>query len=303
MPSTHIAALRALLEREKGVLLPGAPNALAARIIADLGFKAIYLTGAGLTNTYLGLPDLGFMDLSQVAEHTMAIRGVVDLPLVVDADTGFGNAINVTHTARTLEQAGASAIQLEDQHAPKRCGHFSGKELVAPEEMVNKLRAAVDARRGGLVIIARTDACEVEGFEAAIDRAGRYIEAGADATFVEAPETVADLKAVPRRLAVPQLLNMVLGGKTPIVNEDAAAAMGFSLVLYANAALQGAVHGMQTTLMALRDTGVLDEASVTSFEERQRLVGKPAYDSMEARYATASGTSPSHQGIDSITRS
>jgi 2-methylisocitrate lyase-like PEP mutase family enzyme len=286
MPSTHIAALRTLLEREKGVLLPGAPNALAARIVADLGFKAIYLTGAGLTNMHLGLPDLGFMDLSQVAEHTMAIRGVVDLPLIVDADTGFGNAINVTHTVRTLEQAGASAIQLEDQHAPKRCGHFSGKELVAPAEMVNKVRAAVDARREGLVIIARTDACAVEGFEAAIDRANRYIEAGADMTFVEAPESVADLRQVPKRLAVPQMLNMVLGGKTPIVDAAAASEMGFSLVLYANAALQGAVHGMQTTLQTLRDKGVLDEASVTSFSERQRLVDKPAYDAMEARYAT-----------------
>jgi 2-methylisocitrate lyase-like PEP mutase family enzyme len=289
MPSTHIAALRTLLEREKGVLLPGAPNALAARIVADLGFKAVYLTGAGLTNMHLGLPDLGFMDLSEVAEHTMAIRGVVDLPLIVDADTGFGNAINVTHTVRTLEQAGASAIQLEDQHAPKRCGHFSGKELVPSAEMVNKVRAAVDARRDGLVIIARTDACAVEGFEAAIDRASRYIEAGADMTFVEAPETVADLKEVPKRLAVPQLMNMVLGGKTPIVSEAAAAEMGFSLVLYANAALQGAIHGMQTALRALRDNGVLDEASVTSFAERQRLVGKPGFDAMEARYATASG--------------
>ena len=287
MPSTHIAALRALLEREKGVLLPGAPNALAARIISDLGFKAVYLTGAGLTNMHLGLPDLGFMDLSQVAEHTMAIRGVVDLPLIVDADTGFGNAINVTHTVRTLEQAGASAIQLEDQHAPKRCGHFSGKELIAPAEMVNKVRAAVDARRDGLVIIARTDACAVEGFEAATDRASRYIEAGADMTFVEAPESVADLRQVPGRLAAPQMLNMVLGGKTPIVDDAAASEMGFSLVLYANAALQGAVHGMQTTLKTLRDKGVLDEASVTSFAERQRLVDKPAYDAMEARYATA----------------
>jgi 2-methylisocitrate lyase-like PEP mutase family enzyme len=205
-----------------------------------------------------------------------------------------GNAINVTHTVRTLEQAGASAIQLEDQHAPKRCGHFSGKELVPPEEMVNKVRAAVDARRDALVIIARTDASAVEGLEAAIDRASRYIEASADVTFVEAPETVADLKQVPKRLAAPQLLNMVLGGKTPIVNEAAAVEMGFSLVLYANAALQGAVHGMQTTLKSLRDKGVLDEASVTSFEERQRLVGKPAFDAMEARYATASGTSPGH---------
>jgi 2-methylisocitrate lyase-like PEP mutase family enzyme len=286
MPSTHIAALRALLEREKGVLVPGAPNALAARIIADLGFKAVYLTGAGLTNMHLGLPDLGFMDLSQVAEHTMAIRGVVDLPLIVDADTGFGNAVNVTHAVRTLEQAGASAIQLEDQHAPKRCGHFSGKELIPAAEMVNKVRAAVDSRRDGLLIIARTDACAVEGFEAAIDRARRYIEAGADMTFVEAPETIADLKQVPRRLDAPQVLNMVLGGKTPIVDQAAAAEIGFSLVLYANAALQGAVQGMQTTLKTLRDRGVLDEASVTSFAERQRLVDKPAYDAMETRYAT-----------------
>src|SRR5260370_10717271 len=161
MSTSHIQTFRAMLREEKGVILPGAPNALAARIIADLGFKAVYLTGAGLTNMHLGLPDLGFMDLSQVAEHTMAIRGVVDLPLIVDADTGFGNAINVTHTVRTLEQAGASAIQLEDQHAPKRCGHFSGKELVAPAEMVNKLAAAVDARRDGIVIITRTDACAV----------------------------------------------------------------------------------------------------------------------------------------------
>jgi 2-methylisocitrate lyase-like PEP mutase family enzyme len=286
MPSTHIAALRALLQQEKGVLVPGAPNALAARIIADLGFKAVYLTGAGLTNMHLGLPDLGFMDLTMVADHTMAIRGVVDLPLIVDADTGFGNAINVTHTVRTLEQAGASAIQLEDQHAPKRCGHFSGKELIPAEEMVSKIRSAVDSRRDGLVIIARTDACAVEGFEAAIDRASRYVEAGADVTFVEAVESIADLREVPKRLAVPQLLNMVLGGQTPIVDQKAAAEMGFSIVLYANAALQGAVQGMQTVLKALRDAGQLDEASVTSFEERQRLVGKPAYDAMEARYAT-----------------
>jgi 2-methylisocitrate lyase-like PEP mutase family enzyme len=276
-----------MLEAEKGVLLPGAPNALAARIIADLGFKAVYLTGAGLTNMHLGLPDLGFMDLSQVAEHVMAIRGVIDLPVIVDADTGFGNAVNVTHTVRTLEQAGASAIQIEDQHAPKRCGHFSGKELIPLEEMVGKVRAAVDTRRQDLVVIARTDACAVEGFESALERATRYIEAGADVTFVEAPETLEDLEAVPLRLNAPQLLNMVLGGKTPIVGEKTAADMGFSLVLYANAALQGAVHGMQTTLSALKDKGVLDERAVTSFAERQRLVGKPDYDAMEVRYATS----------------
>src|SRR5215470_17846053 len=229
MPTTHIQTLRDLIRREKGVLVPGAPNALTARVIADLDFKAVYLTGAGLTNMHLGLPDLGFMDLSQVAEHTMAIRGVVDLPLIVDADTGFGNAVNVTHTVRTLEQAGASAIQLEDQHAPKRCGHFSGKELIPLQEMLGKIRAAVDTRRQDLVIIARTDACAVDGYEAALERASRYIEAGADVTFVEAPETLEDLKAIPRRLKAPQLLNMVLGGRTPIIDERTAAEIGFSL--------------------------------------------------------------------------
>jgi 2-methylisocitrate lyase-like PEP mutase family enzyme len=285
MTTSHIQTLRIMLRDEKGIILPGAPNALAARIIADLGFRAVYLTGAGLTNMHLGLPDLGFMDLSQVVDHVMAIRCVIDLPLIVDIDTGFGNAINVTHTVRILEQAGASAIQIEDQRAPKRCGHFDGKELISLEEMVGKVQAAVDTRRQNLVVIARTDACAVEGFEAAIERAGRYIEAGADVTFVEAPESLEDLKAVPHRLKAPQLVNMVLGGKTPIVDEKAAAEMGFSLVLYANAALQGAVHGMQSTLSALKEKGGLDERAVTSFAERQRLVGKQAFDLMEARYA------------------
>jgi 2-methylisocitrate lyase-like PEP mutase family enzyme len=291
MPSAHIQALQEMLAHERGVLLPGAPNALAARVIADLGFKAVYLTGAGLTNMHLGLPDLGFMDLSQVVDHVMAIRGVIDLPLIVDADTGFGNAINVAHTVRTLEQAGASAIQIEDQHAPKRCGHFAGKELIPADEMLGKVRAAVDARREGMVVIARTDACAVEGFEAAIERAERYIEAGADMTFVEAPESLEDLQAVPKRLGAPQLLNMVLGGKTPILGAADAAVVGFALVLYANAALQGAILGMQTALRALKTQGVLDESAVASFAERQRLVDKAAFDAMETRYAAGAPTS------------
>lgn len=285
MSTSHIQTLRTMLREEKGVVLPGAPNALAARIIADLGFKAVYLTGAGLTNMHLGLPDLGFMDLGLVADHVMAIRGVIDLPLIADIDTGFGNAVNVTHAVRILEQAGASAIQIEDQLSPKRCGHFDGKELIRLEEMAAKVRAAVDTRRQDMVVIARTDACAVEGFERAIERAARYIEAGADVTFVEAPESLDDLEEVPRRLNAPQLLNMVLGGKTPIIDATVAAEMGFSLVLYANAALQAAVHGMQTTLSALKQDGVLDERTVASFAERQRLVGKPEFDRMEARYA------------------
>src|ERR1700748_703676 len=290
MSSSHIQTLRTMLREDKGVILPGAPNALAARIIADLGFRAGYLTGARLTNMHLGLPDLGFMDLNLVADHVIAIRCVIDLPLIVDIDTGFGNAINVTHTVRVLEQAGARAVHIEDQHSPKRCGHFEGKELVPLEEMVAKVRAAVDTRRQDMVVVARTDACAVEGFDSAIERAGRYIEAGADVTFVEAPESLDDLAAVPRRLKTPQLVNMVLGGKTPIIDAKAAAEMGFSLVLYANAALQGAVQGMQSTLSTLKESGVLDERAVTSFAERQRLVDKPAFDFMEACYAAHAGS-------------
>ncbi|MGW1420024.1 isocitrate lyase/PEP mutase family protein [Bradyrhizobium manausense] len=272
------------------MLLPGAANALSARIIADVGFEAMYLTGAGLTNLHLGLPDLGFMDLSQVVTHTMAIRNVTALPLIVDADTGFGNALNVAYTVRMLERAGASAIQLEDQRSPKRCGHFAGKELVSAAEMVGKVKAAVDARQEGALIVARTDARAVDGFEAAIERATRYVEAGADITFVEAPECIEEVNVIPRRLAVPQILNIVAGGRTPTVDHAKAAELGFGLLLYANAALQGAIRGMQVALGALKEHGAIDEAGglLASFKERQRLVDKPAFDAMEMRYSTES---------------
>lgn len=287
MANPHAGALRHLLATERGILLPGAPNALAARIIVDLGFKALYLTGAGLTNMSLGLPDLGFMNLSQLVEHTMAIRNVTDLPLIVDADTGFGNAVNVAHTVRMLERAGASAIQLEDQKAPKRCGHFVGKELVSAEEMVGKIKAAVDARRDDLLLVARTDARATEGFEAAIGRAQRYIEAGADVTFVEAPETIDEIKLIPQKLKVPQLINIVVGGKTPTIDRSTAVEMDFGLLLYANAALQGAVLGMHNALRELQTRGALeqDDGLLASFAERQRLVGKPLFDAMELKYS------------------
>ena len=289
MVESHIKALRQLLTEERGILLPGASNALAARVIADLGFRAVYLTGAGLTNTYLGIPDLGFMDLTQLVEHTMAIRNVVDLPLIVDADTGFGNALNVVHTVRMLERAGASAMQLEDQRMPKRCGHFTGKGVVSPEEMVSKIKAAADARRNEMVIVARTDARAVEGFDAAIDRAGRYIEAGADVTFVEAPESLEEVQFIPQRLGAPQLVNIVVGGKTPTLDQETAIEMGFSLLLYANVALQGAILGMQKGLASLLERGAIDEASdlLATFAERQRLIEKPLFDAMERRYAVA----------------
>ena len=280
--------LKALAGARRGALVPGAFNALSAKLIEDLGFEAIYITGAGVTNMWFGMPDQGFMGLAEIADHTARIRDAVGLPLIVDADTGFGNALNVRHTVRTLERAGADCIQFEDQVAPKRCGHFSGKEVISTEEAVSKIKAAADARQDpDLLILARTDAAATHGFEAAVERAQRFAEAGADILFVEAVTTAEEIRALPQRLAQPQLMNMVIGGKTPIFNADELGAMGYGIVLYANAALQGAVAGMQKALTVLRDTREVQESSgiVASFAERQRLVGKPAWDALEKRFS------------------
>ncbi|RQP21330.1 isocitrate lyase/PEP mutase family protein [Piscinibacter terrae] len=281
--------LKALAEARRGVIVPGAFNALSAKVIEDLGYDAIYVTGAGVTNMWFALPDQGFMGLHEIADHTARIRDAVKLPLIVDADTGFGNALNVVHSVRVLERAGADCIQLEDQVAPKRCGHFAGKDVIPLAEAVDKIKAAVDARRDtNLLVMARTDAAATQGFEAAIERAQRFSEAGADILFVEAVTTADEVRALAQRLAKPQLMNMVIGGKTPIIGADELAQLGFGFVLYANAALQGAVAGMQRVLRSLRDDGRVDEdpAIVAPFAERQRLVGKPAWDELERRYAT-----------------
>lgn len=280
--------LQTLVEARRGVIVPGAFNALSARVVADLGFEAIYVTGAGVTNMWFGLPDQGFMGLAEIADHTARIRDAVELPLIVDADTGFGNALNVVHTVRTLERAGADAIQLEDQVAPKRCGHFAGKDVIGLDEAVGKIKAAVDARRDErLLIMARTDAAATLGFDAAVERAQAFAEAGADILFVEAVTRPDEVRALPQRLAKPQLANMVIGGRTPIFDAAELAAMGYGIVLYANAALQGAVAGMQKALGVLRDEREVREDSglVTPFTERQRLVGKPDWDALERRYA------------------
>ena len=280
--------LRAKILERRGLLVPGAANALAARVVEDLGFEALYLSGAGLTNTLWGMPDLGFITLSELAQHTAAIRQAVNLPLIVDADTGFGNAVNVWHCVRVLERAGADAIQIEDQIMPKKCGHFANKSVIPAEEMVGKIKAAVDARVcEDIVTIARTDALAVEGFEAAIERAQRYIQAGADVTFVEAPEDIDLMRDIPRRLSVPQIVNVVVGGKTPVLAQKELAAMGFGLVLYANVALQGAIAGMQQALGDLKYNGRVDTTNpqVASFEERQRLVKKSFYEQLDNKYS------------------
>jgi 2-methylisocitrate lyase-like PEP mutase family enzyme len=280
--------LRQLVNARRGPMVPGAANALAARVIEQIGFEAVYLSGAGLTNTFYGMPDLGFVSLSDIAQHTAAIRDAVAVPIVVDADTGFGNALNVRHTVRTLERAGANAIQLEDQAMPKKCGHFEGKSIITRQEMVGKVKAAVDARlHPDFLVMARTDAAGVQGIDEAISRAVAYAEAGADITFVEAPESMEALRRIPLEIACPQVVNVVIGGKTPTLTAAEFGAMGFGLVLYANAALQGAVQGMTQALQALQGDGKLEESSglVATFAERQALVRKDEFDALERRYA------------------
>jgi len=280
---------RDLLKPGAAVVLPGVANALAARVVADLGFAAAYVTGAGIANTYLGIPDNGLVTLTELADHVAAIRGVFPGPLMVDADTGFGNAVNLVRTVKVLERAGADAIQIEDQVFPKRCGHFDGKAVIPQAEMVAKIKAAVDARSNpDLLIVARTDAIATDGFQAAIDRAAACREAGADVGFVEAPKSLAEIADIPRLLPWPQIINIVLGGRTPELPNEKLRELGFAGVLYANVALQSALRGMQEALSVLRRDGRMGDAVklAVDFAERQRLVGKAEYDALERKYKT-----------------
>src|ERR1700686_4865756 len=282
------AALRKMVDERRGLVGPGAFNAMSARVVAENGFRAVYVTGAGVTNMYMGIPDLSFIGLHEICEHTARIRDAVEIPVIVDADTGFGNPVNTYRTVQMLERAGDDAIQFEDQIFPKKCGHFSGKEVIDIKDMEAKIKAAADARKDqDLMIIGRTDSAAVQGFDAAIERAQRMAEAGADILFVEAVESEAEIRKLPQLLDRPLLINIVIGGKTPTLDADVFGAMGFSIVLYANAALQGAVAGMNKALGVLRERGRIDEAPaiVASFAERQRLVNKDFYDELERRYS------------------
>jgi 2-methylisocitrate lyase-like PEP mutase family enzyme len=225
--------LKDRLSQPRILLAPGVSDPLTALIAARSGAEALYLTGAGIAYTRLGRPDIGLVTASEVAETIALIRDRVDLPLIVDADTGFGNAINMQRTVRSFERAGASALQIEDQAFPKRCGHLKGKALIPAREMAGKIRAAVDARDAAL-IVARTDAIAVEGFAPALDRAEAYLEAGADVLFVEAMQDRAQMEAVVARFGsrVPLLVNMVEGGQTPLADTATLDALGFRLVIF-----------------------------------------------------------------------
>jgi 2-methylisocitrate lyase-like PEP mutase family enzyme len=270
-----------------GILMAGAGNALAARCIEAAGFRTMLVSGAAVANNYLGVPDIGLVSLTELAGHVAAIRESVNIPILADADTGFGNAINTRRTVRLLERAGANAIMLEDQTFPKRCGHFEGKDVIPAAEMVAKIKAAVDAREDAdLMILARTDARAVEGFEAALERARAYQAAGADFLFIEAPLTKEELLAIPRAVPGIHLCNMVIGGKTPLLAQAELAAAGYAVICYANAALQASMLAMQQVLGHLSAQGSIAgvEDRLMMFAERQKLVDADRYKTLEQRY-------------------
>lgn len=268
--------------------MPGVPNALFARLVADHGFECAYITGAGIANMHLGVPDIGLVSVTELVDHVATICDVTDIPILVDCDTGFGNAMNARRTIQMVERAGAAGAQLEDQVFPKRCGHFAGKAVIPTDEMVQKIRAAVDARKDqDFQIVARTDAIAVHGVDAAMERAHAFIEAGADVTFVEAPVDRATIERIVRELPVPQVINLVHGGKTPPMAHADLKELGYAATLYANAALQGALLAVNEVLGSLKATGSLEHVRerLASFEVRQAAVAKAEFDRLEALYS------------------
>lgn len=275
------------------MIVPGAADALTARVIEEAGFDAVYATGAGIANASFGIPDLGLTTMTEVVGQVGRIADAVRVPVIADADTGYGGPLNVARTVRELERVGVAAIQLEDQVSPKRCGHFAGKEVIPTGEMLQKIAAARHARRDpDLLLIARTDARAPEGFAAAVARGRAYAAAGADVIFVEAPQTVEELRELPGAIPVPLLVNMVEGGKTPLLGAAELEALGYRLVIFANTALRVAVRAVQDAMRVLhRDgtTGALLERMV-AWDERQRLVDLPRYEELDRRFASAGAT-------------
>lgn len=277
-----------LIKRPGVILVPGVYDALTARIAERAGFEAIFATGAGISNAHLGLGDVGLLTVDELLRTIKPICEVIKVPLIVDADTGFGGYLNVRRTIRELEQAGAAAITLEDQMFPKRCGHFRGKRMVAVGEMIGRLSAALDARQDKrFLIIARTDARASEGLEAAIERVHRYFEAGADIGFVEAPQTVEEVHAVADAFkGKPMLLNLVEGGKTPLFSTAELDQMGFKIMLCANTALRSAIKAVGQAMAALKEDGAQKrtQTMICTWQERQSIVESESLMDLEIHY-------------------
>ena len=282
-------SLKARLARRPILLAPGVYDPLTASLARTAGFEALYVSGAAVAYTRLGRPDIGLVSMAEMAESIMMIRDRVDTPLIVDADNGHGNALNMQRTMRLFERAGANALQVEDQSYPKRCGHLAEKRLIGADEMVGKIRAAVDARASAeTLVIARTDAVAVEGLQAAIDRAARYAEAGADMLFVEAPGSVADMGAVVAALAgrAPLMANMVEGGRTPLKTADELEGLGFAMVIFPGGIVRAIAHAAQGFYATLRRDGTTAAMAgqMLDFDGLNALIGTPEMLALGKRY-------------------
>jgi carboxyvinyl-carboxyphosphonate phosphorylmutase len=282
--------LRDLLAGRDPVVAPGAYDAMSARLIEQAGFDVVYMTGFGTTAALTGRPDVGLLSATEMVDNARRIVAAVDVPVIADADTGYGNAINVVRTVQLYEQAGVAGLHLEDQVLPKKCGHMSGKAVISSAEMVGKIEAAVAARRDpDLVLIARTDAAAVEGLDAAVERARAYAAAGADLLFVEAPRSESDIATVAQNLAgtAPLVFNWAEGGRTPPLGLDRIAELGFRLVLFPIGTLLAATAGVRSLLAVLRRDGTPAAAlpGLPTFDDFTDLVGLPEVTRLEERWA------------------
>lgn len=269
-PQGRNAALRQQLAAPDVLVAPGAYDCIGARLIEQAGFRALYLTGSGMSMSALGAPDVGLMSFSEVLDRAARVADVVSIPVIVDADTGYGGPLNVIRTVREFERAGISGIQIEDQSWPKKCGHEGGRNLVSTEEMVGRLKAAVDARIDpDVAIIARTDARSDHGLQAALERAARYVEAGADVIFVESPENEQELAEVARSVKAPVLANMVEGGRTPIVPSARLRELGFAMAIYPNAITRCFTHAGAAMLQDLAANGTTAGSADRMLSHRQ----------------------------------
>jgi methylisocitrate lyase len=284
--------MRELLARDRLLLAPGAFDGLSARLVEEAGFDAVYLSGGAVARS-TRMPDLGLMTMSEVIERARQVVGAVHIPVIADADTGYGNALSVVRTVREFERAGVAAIHIEDQVTPKRCGHLEGKEVITRVEMENKLKAALEARSDpDFVIIARTDSRAVHGLDDAIERAQSFTRLGADAVFIEAAESEAELETIARSIRdVSLVVNMFKGGKTPLLPASRLEEMGYRIAIFPSDTQRAAIYAMKEALAVLKrdgSTAAIDDR-LTTFQERDRLSGLGEWEKLEERYLKKSG--------------
>jgi len=278
--------MRALLARKTYTIVPGSYDVLTARLIQLAGFEGVYLTGGGFSRSN-GYPDIGLLTMTEVTQWISRVVEAVDIPVIADMDAGYGNALNVIRAVREYEKTGVAAFHLEDQVSPKKCGHYEGKQIVGTAEMVGKIKAAVDARRDAdMVIIARSDARAIDGLQASIDRVNAYLEAGADVGFVEAPQSTAELAAIPKALVKPALVNIFEGGKTPPLPKKELEDMGFRIGIYPSQTHRAAIAAAKKVLAVLKrdgDTAAI-ESELATFNDREEAVNSRHWRELETKY-------------------